>query len=211
MKKLLLFSTIVAFVCFNTSCNKLSIEPDQQNILSQNQKIMLEKFQPFTKKDGEIDLTTVKYSDLEDKNLYLLTAFVKGSNHKKYVLSVDKRSISKTIFSRFIFESNIPTTLDDQNESSFNGFVQITSLEADHFLLKVNFKNGIKKIVESGNSSSTFRANENDTSAVSPLTDCIKSALRRMSFGDWVVFIATEPESMAALILACAIDVIFLT
>lgn len=42
----------------------------------------------------------------------------------------------------------------------------------------------------------------------STLTDCIKREMRKMTFGGWCLFIATEPESVAALVLACAIDTI---
>jgi hypothetical protein len=179
------------------------------------QKIMQQQFESFSKRIGDVDLSTIKYAYNGDSKLYILTALVKGSEDKKYILYVDKRESSSVKYKKFIFESNIPSKILPENEKLFNGFAQFTSLDKSEVGIRVEFINGLKTVREFNAKSYTnvriLETNEleenNESTFGSPLTDCIKRVLRNMSIGEWVLFIATEPESVAGLILACAIDV----
>ena len=165
--------------------------------------MMQENFAIFNGSIGEVNLSTVKTVYSRDAKLYVITAEVKGSIGKKYILSVDERKIG-TKYTKSLFETNIPKNLKKEDYSAFNGYAKFSSLENNKDFVNVEITNGIKivtngiKIVTESNNGS-YQSN-----LASPLTDCIKTTLRDMSIGEWAIFIVGEPETMAALVLACA-------
>ena len=158
--------------------------------------MMQENFAIFNGSIGEVNLSTVKTVYSRDAKLYVITAEVKGSIGKKYILSVDERKIG-TKYTKSLFETNIPKNLKKEDYSAFNGYAKFSSLENNKDFVNVEITNGIKIVTESNNGS--YQSN-----LASPLTDCIKTTLRDMSIGEWAIFIVGEPETMAALVLACA-------
>ena len=206
-KSLVFFGLVVGCIGF-FACSKLKDET--YTPLTEEQKIMKQQLSLMEGINGEIDLNSVQTAKRGNSKQFVISAQVKGNKNKKYVLYVDKMDKSVTKYSKFLFESDVPSTLINKNENYFNGFVQLTSLETDESSIRIEFANGIKTIKESkennlnaiNSSLSRHFDNKSLKYAASPLTDCIKRILRDMSLGEWVIFIATEPESMAGLILA---------
>jgi len=217
MKKyFVLYFALALGILITNGCKK-STEKETGVALTQDQKLMQDQFRPFAASIGELDLNSVKNTNKGDKRLHVLTAYIIGSSTKKYILYVDERTNNKTNLQKMVFESNIPTSVENQNQNGTTGFAQFTSLETDESTIKVDFVNGIRTITESSTNDATAGTVTNlparkvtDLEKVqlinSPLTDCIKKTLRTMSFGTWCLFVAGEPESVACLILACAID-----
>ncbi len=144
---------------------------------------------------------------------------------------VDERG-AKPIYARYVFETNIPRDVKASDAKNITGYVKFISLLNPKNSSYIYFDHGVQTIngkrVQVGESA-TVETNEISEpvdfegfvseevvdqtynqymiEVDSRLTDCIKRTLRNMSFGEWVLFIATEPESVAGLVLACAIDV----
>lgn len=185
-----------------SSCKKDS----SNQSFSKNQELLTSKFSDLTESLGEIELSSIKQTNSTTSGIYLITANAKNSFKRKYLLAVDERQVNPK-YERFIFETDMPSDLNESNYSKFSGFANFYSPDNKSLNEQFTFKKGIVVQTDSKANQLLLTVSEYEEVA-SPLTDCIKQALRKMSFGEWVLFIATEPESMAGLVLACAIDII---
>lgn len=192
---------VVIFSSVLIGCNKSDSSP----ALTKEQLLMKEKFSTLAETIGQVNINTVKSANKGDKNLYVITAEIKGSKTKKYVLKVDERVSGQVNFSKFLFDTNMPNDLKQKDYSTFNGYAEFYSLDNNITNIKVAFYNG--EIADNPTVVNLISTTSLSTQVNSPLTDCIKREMGKFTFGGWVLFVATEPESVAALILACAIDV----
>ena len=149
----------------------------------------------FVSDFGGLDTLSIKAVYNSDNKLYVISSKILNSN-KSFLLKVDETN-DVTTYMKYLFETDLPKNLTASDSATTNGFMLIKSLDSDNYFT-VYFKNGVR----------TFSEDEIITErAASPLIDCIKRVLRGMNFGQWCIVIATQPESMAGIILECAINV----
>lgn len=213
------YGLVVIAIIFSSvliACNKSDLSQVNNQVLTKEQLIMKEKFSDLKETIGEVDMNTVKSVNNGDKKLYVLTAKVKGSKTKKIVLLVDERISEEPKFFKSLFDSNIPTDFKKEDYNSFNGYLEVSSLEKNNSFVRIEFVNGIKvenrfsKISKVSASTNSLSTTEKVFMLGDPIGNCVNKVINNLSLGEAIIFLATFPDSYALVLLACILNTVII-
>lgn len=196
----------------------------QDNMASR--QLIQDNFSALQTQYGAYDLDSVKTNNtLANDGIQIITAKITSNNQKNYVLLIDAHNPSKPMVNKGVADVNFSNLSTSSEPNQQNGSTTFTSID-EGTILKIEFINGEKVITETSISDNAFQDNNKGITTnqyasfasyksplvknilyVSPIISCFKRYLQNSSWGELIVYAAGFPETMAAIMLGCAIDI----